>query len=89
MLEPSSEPSPLRLPASTPPTGSLKAAKWPPDDDDLQGPPGSSPLGGGGLPDPGDGDFKRGRFNSKAILAGFGIVAVAAVLGVFAMKTEA
>src|SRR5690606_21073534 len=79
--------SSLRLPASMPPTGSWQAAKWPPDDDDLQGPPGSSPFGGG-LPDPGDGDFKRGRFNPKAILAGFAIVAVAAVLAVFALKTE-
>lgn len=87
MLEPSREPSSLRLPASMPPTGSWQAAKWPPDDDDLQGPPGSSPFGGG-LPDPGDGDFKRGRFNPKAILAGFAIVAVAAVLAVFALKTE-
>lgn len=87
MLEPSREPSPMRLPASMPPSGSLEAAKWPPDDDDLQGPPGSSPFGGG-LPDPGDGDFKRGRFSPKAILVGFAVLAIGAVLAVFAFKSE-
>ena len=43
----------------------IMAAKFPPDDDDASvGAPGGMPMGGGGgdLPDPGDGNFKRGRW---------------------------
>lgn len=87
MLEPSRDKSPLGLPPSLLPTGTMQAAKWPPDDDDLGGASGGFPPGGD-FSDPGDGDFKRGRFSPKMVLAGFALVAVGAVLAVFATKTE-
>lgn len=86
MLEPSREPSPVRLPPALLPEGSMKAAQWPPADHDGSSGGGFPPDGG--LPDPDDFDVKRGRFNPKMILVGFAIVAIGAVLAVFAMKTE-
>lgn len=94
MLDPSHAPGPgdhvRRLPPSLLPEGGYEAAKWPPDDDDLPGAPtggGGTPMGGG-LPDPGDGNFKKGRFSAKIALVGVVIVAIGAVLGFFAMKQE-
>ncbi len=45
------------------PTEVARAAKWPPDDDDIPGGPGMPGAPGGGMPggfDPGDGDFSKG-----------------------------
>lgn len=91
MLEP-------HLPNSTPGQGPLlpqvRAAKWPPDDDDAAGPgPGAPaggglPGGGGGGFDSGDGNFKKGAIRPVAIL--IGVLAVAG-LGAFiaiGMKQE-
>src|SRR3712207_5617932 len=60
-----------------PPT--LQAAKWPPDDNDVDipGNPGVPSFGGGGYGGGDDGNFKRGRFKIGAIIVG--ILAVAGV----------
>lgn len=75
MLDPNLNPlTPGRRPV--PPI--VHAAKWPPDDDDPSD--GAAPPAGGGMPpgpyNPGDGDFKRGRFNPAVI-----IIAILAVVG--------
>lgn len=69
----------------------LEAAKFPPDDDDVGGgAPGGMPMApggmGGGLPDPGDGNFKRGRLLPVII----GLVLAAAIGGgiYFAAKKD-
>lgn len=91
MLEPSREPSPRRLPPALLLEGGYQAANFPPDDDHLQSPPGGGGFPpGGGLPDPDDFDIpQRGGSGSKRILVGVALVALAAVLAVFAFKTEA
>lgn len=65
----------------TPPE--IKAAQWPPSGNQVPAAPGGLP--GGGFPntfDPGDGDFKKGRFNPMIILVG---VVAAVGLVVFLM----
>jgi HEAT repeat protein len=65
-----------------PKPGLLEAAKFPPDDDDVgggAGAPGGMPMDppGGGLPDPGDGNFKRG----KALPVIIGLLVAGAIAG--------
>ena len=70
----------LRSPKETglPKQPGLLAAKFNPDDDDLPGAPsggGGMPMGGG-LPDPGDGNFTKGRWVPVVV-----IVLIAAAIG--------
>lgn len=72
MLEPNPHRVPSARPVAPPPIGRVDLAKWPPDDGDA---PAAPPPAGGGAPgggsfDPGDGNFKKGRFNPLTILVG-------------------
>ena len=89
---PSRSPETKSLPPASPRRDRLEAKKWPPDDDDLPADPpgGGGAAGGGGGPiGPYDGDFKKGRFNPKFVLAALGAVVIGSVLALLALKTDA
>ncbi|WP_438040997.1 HEAT repeat domain-containing protein [Sorangium sp. So ce128] len=70
-----------------PPPGPLpakRAAKWPPDDNDLPGAP-PAPAGGGFAD---DGNFKRGRFSPVSIVVGLLVVLGAAGAIWFGVKQD-
>lgn len=83
-MQPHSSPSPQPQPKPLP-VPLRKAAKWPPDDDDLPGAPGgASSYGGGG----GDGsNFKKGRFSIAAVIVGIlGVAGIASAIVFGSMK---
>jgi HEAT repeat protein len=70
--------------ANNPPR--LAMAKWPPDDDAAAPPPAGGTSSGS--PDPGDGDFKKGRFGTVAIIVAIAAVVAFAVFLFVGMKQE-
>lgn len=77
---PNSSTDTTRIKGQRPPPGALELAKWPPDDADVPGTPGSgipaAPAGGGGG-DIGDGDFRKGSRGGLVL----GIVALVLIAG--------